>query len=165
MEKQKSCYFVISSDQNKRIAIDLEKAPVGLKNLRKDLRKLGHQQMAGDELIQMIHRVDTHAPIRNILKNLLKWIYLNYMKLEFEDQSIPLGICLFLRCIGSESPVSSYLPPTLRNMILIDEILNGTIRQRGKCMDEVQQNLPIFFNMLKDLNNELPVEGCFPKAI
>ena len=73
----------------------------------------------------------------------------------YKDRTIPLGVRSFFKCIGSESAVCSYLPPTLKNMDLIDDLFAG-IRGNPLKMKQLHHELPIFYNLLKDLKMDIP---------
>ena len=84
------------------------------------------------------------------------WIADTYLREDLKDKTIPKGVRAFLRCIGSESPVASYLPPSLKCANLIDKIIEKRTRQTDRIADDLQYELPIFFNLLKDIRMDLP---------
>ena len=88
--------------------------------------------------------------------NLLVWIRDKYMSEDFVDHTVAPSVRAFLRCIGSESPVSSYLPPTFRCSMLIDKVVDKCIRHCPDSMEQLHRELPIFFNLLNDLQDDLP---------
>ena len=110
MRVVKNSYIILYlSDMNDRIAIDLRKVPASLKNVRKQLRKLGHGQMTPGDLLAFINTLETDRKIEDLIGNMLRWISYTFMQQSFTNHSLPVGLRCFLRCIGSESPVTSYL--------------------------------------------------------
>ena len=130
------------------------------------MKKLGKGLLTLGQLNTLIHESKTtHLSIQ--LSNLLKWIKDKY----FVDKllgtpypnpgaTMPRGLKNFIKCIGSESPVCHYLPPTNDNLTLLDDMFNG-IRSKAYKMQSLQKNLIIFFDLVVDVDDgtgNLPLE-------
>ena len=76
--------YHFSSKRNSRIAINLENAPVSLKNLKDSLRKLGKGILEVADLSNLIIVLEnTESEWKLILTNLLKWVRATYMASDF----------------------------------------------------------------------------------
>ena len=141
-----------------RIAVDLTNVPKRLKNLRIDLRKIGHDKMEESDVEEIIDNLEGYQSLSKILTALLTWVKVTYLDDSFLDNTIPRGVRAFFRCIGSESAVCSYLPPTFQCMNLLNCLIEGNMKENTKKMDQLQEELPIFFNLVKDVGH-LPLES------
>ena len=134
----------------------MRKLPKILKdNLRKDLKKLGSGKMTSKELNVLIARVGLNDKIKRLLRNLLIWVKETYMDSSFINHTVPPGVRAFIKCIASKSPVCSYIPWTLENMNLLDDLFTN-IREDDEKVIKLHENLPVFFNLLIAVDGKLP---------
>ena len=98
------------------------------------------------------------------LHHVLKWCWERY---GLEGKSKPTlvflssGVRSFIKCLASESPVCSYLPPSAVELAF--EIIEENVKDNMVKLRKIQTQLPIFYQLLKDVNgSRLPEEfkGC-----
>ncbi len=68
---------------------------------------------------------------------------------------MPNGVCTFFKCIASNSPVCSYVPPTSTLGYIADRLFAGLIiRKDPETMSEIQNCAPVIYGLL----------NCFPAS-
>ena len=123
------------------------------------MTKLGKGQLKLGQLNTLIHEV-RKTTFKGQLVNLLIWVKDQYffdkiVKKPYQSDpsvTMPKGLKNFLKCIGSESAVCSYLPPTPQNLDLLDDMFDG-IRQKPYKLKLLQHELPVFFDLAVDVRD------------
>ena len=131
--------------------------------MRKELWKLAHRQLSVGSLERLISSTK-NSPSHGFLHHIFLWCW-NHFSLNYRTKcemiSLPTGICQFFKSLASVSPVCSYLPPSAVN--LAHALIEENIKQDLQKFRKVQLDLPIFFQLLKDVNEpKLPesFKGC-----
>ena len=66
-------------------------------------------------------------------------------------QTTPIGVLNFFKCLASESPVCSYVLPDPDIIDIVRNLTNVKIKMDVHTMQLLQENLPVFFNLMKDV--------------
>ena len=145
------CSFTLFfSDFNDRIAIEND----AIRNILISMRK---KKSSKNEFFQLLNLAKLHC---QFILPLLKWIFNYYDLKTFGLDTIPPGVLNFLGCMGSKSPVCSYVYPEEQCLLLLEDLIVTDIKKDIKKYQFLQMELPIFYELLKDLRdwNHLPEE-------
>ena len=83
--------------------------------------------------------------------------------IKLDDQKvecIPKGVRGFIRCIATPSPVCSYIFPSTDITRLVLSLVDHPVRRHQDKLFLLQKEVPILFNLVKDLGDEKLPE-CF----
>ena len=91
----------------------------------------------------------------SFLRPLLKWLVIYYDLNVFDLQILPPVLAAFFRAISSISPVCSYVK---KEMVFLCE---KNVKEDRKLWEALQQDLPVFFDLLKDMPVDVSLPDCF----
>ena len=127
-----------------------DRLAIPTKQLKEDFKKWVQKKLTKPaEAKFMLQIRQKHRSIYNIIV---------LAKARF-PKSIPDGLLDLFRCLYSDSPVCSYVPPHNNIEILMFDLLKpGILSIIGK-LETIQQEIPLFFYVLKCFM----LEGCLPE--
>ena len=100
-------------------------------------------------LIKLKHH---HRPIFNVLQWTIDRFSLSRMPNAFID---------LFKCLSSQSPVCSYVPPNEFCHSLLESLCEDNVKANTELVRSVQRELPLFFNLLSALSVETSLPGEF----
>ena len=90
-----------------------------------------------------------------------EWIISHFDLLTHNVSTVPRGIKRFLQCVGSPSPVSTYLFPSDENIGLVKTLCKKSITNDGIALRVLQSELPIFYGLTAAIKQVPVLPGCF----
>lgn len=100
------------------------------------------------QVADLCRQIKVEAPF---LYGAFKWCFEHFGMDTLPPESLPDGLLGFFQCLSSPSPVCAYIHPSKRCIRLLDLMMEIDIKKNCEVYQEVQNVLPILFNLLKDL--------------
>ncbi len=103
--------------------------------------------------------------IHPCINDVFKWLIGHFLLGTNPVNTVPRGIMTFLQCVGSASPVCSYLFPSEENIGLVKSLCKDPITNDFRALRTLQNELPIFYGLLTAVKGYKVLPPCFQALI
>ena len=115
--------------------------------------------------------VKTKGKVTDLLANRLRdlsivgpvfdWLITHFQLTTNPVSTVPRGIINFFQCLGSKSPVCSYLFPSEENIGLVKSLTEDRITPDFPALRTLQCELPIFHGLVTSIKGVSVLPRCF----